>query len=677
MRFFARVFLLGVLVIYVIVIGIQLIPRDGTGGVVETALEKGDEIVSSLKHFIFKDEELITIEGPGGIQIPIPVTGSSTPPTSETSPEPKKTDTSFLAPFVKSSSRGSQPRVSTTVSSTPTQTTPTTNTLPNQTSTQPPLATLTATCAGAVSGSDIVWTAEASGGSGDYSYSWAGGSYSTSKTYRVSYTTSGTKTVPLVVRDAGGRTSVVTCSYNMTIATTPIETPSSSITQKCNLDWCAPVAARPDQRYVNYSSCVPVWSTDEIAQHAKEVFYGNSGSELPNSLGIAAATTQCFGAQSLDKYRAYNDEIKTKATALGKTVYRVNAFRFDIVVPQVMAQPGFNASWLVRPATPHQKVLDFYANDTSSACGGVAGTCKFSYSFGGPYYEGKDTGKRLRDMIDASGGAGAYQNVVYYIARSNTGDTYGYAIAALADQRNSSYRAWRVAQAQKIIQDGHFDFVNLNHKFHFYKPDSRWSPPVESWLGSSTWAPNVTALSSNDNTPFSNPPLNYSYSDYVVGWNAFGKDLKNAGVPYTVLLNGGQWVATSNWNDPSTSIDEAALIRETAEGAGLIEMDYQSWLSSAQRTQLDQVVRDLEARGIIVIKLNAGCGYGSGTPSSCTTASADDQTIFGEQQIALASASSTTILPTKKQLVVIVITIFSLIAVLSATTITRRNLLRK
>jgi hypothetical protein len=711
MRFFARAFLLSALLIYIFVIGFQLIPKDGSLGIVETVFRSGRQGVTVIKQFFFQDSKLITFETPQGVDVPIPITVDLVPDENRFTGTPQETK-----PKPPSTGGVTKPQNNPTIiqriisfipfvpNNTPQTTTPTPQVLP-----------LSLSCAGTNYGNDIAWSATASGGSSsNYTYSWAGQPFTNSPIFRVSYTTSGTKTITVTARDSAGNQTERTCQSTLTITssntptnsntispsnltlscfatvngsqltwratpqggnapyrfewsgnasgstqdvvnnytTAGVKTASLTVTDNaglqaqtqcqgtpvitatpppppppppppqvttCNLDYCSQVAVRTDARYINTTSCIPVWDTDEIAQYADELWYGVNGSELPNTR-IAYPWTQCFGTQSLSAYRAYNDEVDAKATALNRTVHKVNSFRFDIITPHIMAQPGFNSDWLVRSATPHQTLLDFYTNDTSPVCVNGGG-CRFSYSYGGAYYEGRDTGNRMRDMIDESGGTGTYEDIVYYITRQGSNETVGWASAAVADQRIPAYRTWRVNQARQIIQDGHFDFVLLNHKFHFFRPDNWSLPRPEPWLGGSG-APNVAAHASSDNTPFSNQPLNYGYAEYVQGWNALARDLDAANVPFAVQTNGGQWVIPDTTDDPLTpGVNEGALIREAIELADFVEVDYQSWLGPTRTAQLDQVVRDLEAGGAIVLKINSGCGLpSSGTPTSCTTA---------------------------------------------------------
>jgi hypothetical protein len=256
--------------------------------------------------------------------------------------------------------------------------------------------------------------------------------------------------------------------------------------------------------------------------------------------------------------------------------------RFDLVPLTFAALPGFQASFLVRTKQPWSRVLDFFARDESPLCQG--GRCGWSdFHLGNPDQEGS----RLRDLIDASGGPGAYQSVVYYLARSRPGKLVHWPDAALADLRNPAYRAWRVAEARRALEVGGYDAVMLNDKFAQYRDRGG------HWLGGA--ARDVEELNRVPRTLWSAEPDGYGYPEYSAGWAALGRDLRAAGVPYAVRMSASAWRGRGLDDRTTPAVDEGALIGETLRGASLVIIN--TWRAPQEQDELDQIERELRARG--------------------------------------------------------------------------------
>jgi hypothetical protein len=264
-------------------------------------------------------------------------------------------------------------------------------------------------------------------------------------------------------------------------------------------------------------------------------------------------------------------------------IVSVHLHRFDLVPLTFAALPGFQASFLVRTKQPWRQLLDFFARDESPLCRG--GRCRWSdFHFGDPE---QHSGPRLRDLIDASGGPGAHESVVYYLTRSKPGKQVHWPDAALADLGDPAYRAWRVAEARRALAAGGYDAILLNDKFAQY----RGRPG--HWLGAA--ARDVEELNRVPRTLWSAQPDGYGYAEYAAGWAALGRDLRAAGLPYAVWMSASAWWGRG-LDDPVTpDADEGALIRETVRGADLFLVS--QWGTPEERSGLDGIERELRARG--------------------------------------------------------------------------------
>lgn len=364
------------------------------------------------------------------------------------------------------------------------------------------------------------------------------------------------------------------------------------------LDFCAPVAVRPDQRWWSTNPCEPWWKPDTLAARADFVF---DGFNIPATLALPPDRASCFGDQTHANSKAYHDDLRARAAALGRTLEIVHYARFDLVTRQHAALAGFEAGFLVDAEAPLAETSRFFSRDTSPPC--VCG-CAFSQE---PGPAGAPPGTRLSDLVDAAGGSGAYDGKVQYAIRPGTGGTQDgsprrfFGSSLIADLRNPAYRAWRVADAAAVLAAGGFDFVELNQKFHMYTPTN---PPY--WWGGPR-AMDVAGYLATDDTLWSGRPEGYGYPEYVHGWWQLAEDLRAASVPFAVTLAATYWRPGLN-DDPATPVvDEAELIRAGARAADVVFVDR----IGSQPADVDAALADLAAQSTArVVVIHSGCGLG-------------------------------------------------------------------
>lgn len=362
-------------------------------------------------------------------------------------------------------------------------------------------------------------------------------------------------------------------------------------------DWCSSVVVRPDQEMRSPGSCTPVWSPEVIARGAGVVLLGDAR-DVSEPV-IAARADSCGRVETHTANAKRIAELRRLRQPTGLPPLEiVHMHRFDLVTRSFAALPGFDARFLAETQRPWQEVLDFFQHDRTAPC--LGGGCRWSdASFGNDALE---QGTRLRDLIDASGGAGAYRRKVYYLTRGTPGQQLFFPVAAVADLRNPAYRAWRVAEAKRAMVVGGYDAILLNQKLWQY------ALPQGYWIGGGV-APDVAQMNRSGDGGLTAPPSGYGYPQYVAGWTSLARDLRAAGVPYAVDVQSPEYFARAD--DASTDVDEGALIREVARGASLVLLD--RW-----RVTTDQSLRaattDLEAHGARVVLTQTSCGYGSGEP---------------------------------------------------------------
>jgi len=370
--------------------------------------------------------------------------------------------------------------------------------------------------------------------------------------------------------------------------------------QAVSYDWCAPVVVRPDMRIQNPSTCTSIWTDAEIGSGAEVVLLGDF-TDVAQPV-VTAPGRLCYPSPSHAANKPYVTRLRSARAAAGngKPLYLVHMSRFDLVPYSFAALAPFDDAMLLTTDRPWSQVTGFFTGDQSAAC--AAGGCSWSDSWGGdatrnppPY--------RLRDYIDRAGGAGRYQRVVQYLSRPDDPRIH-WASSAIADLRNASYRAWRVAEAKAAIQVGGYDAIDLNHKLAQYR-SAHWidSPGIQD----------VASLNASGDTYWTAPPRGYGYSEYVQGWNQLARDLKAAGVPYEVTISWRAWGGNS-YDDGATSIREDDLIREALRGAKVVLFDRTS--DQALTPEYTQAVAQLAAYGPKIYGFDLACGYGKTPPGA-------------------------------------------------------------
>jgi hypothetical protein len=369
------------------------------------------------------------------------------------------------------------------------------------------------------------------------------------------------------------------------------------------LDWCAPVVVRPDQRLYTSNPCEPWWPDDEIARRADVVL---DGFLRPSNSALAPKPSTCWGPQTMESSGAYHQRLRAAAAGYGRSLRFVYFSRLDLVDIHTAASPGLDADWLLDAATDWRSATDFFQRDTTPPC---ACGCEWSDAHGSSNV-GDPPGQRLRDWIAAVSTPDTYQSKVQYTTRPSTGGSLAgaprlfFAASAVADQRDAAYRAWRIEHMRDAIEIGDYDYIDLNHKFHQYLPN--WPG---RWWGAEL-APDVAAYLAYDDTMWSAPAANYGYAEYLAGWAAFADDLDLAGIPFSVSLTPFMWRADTAYDDPATpEANEAEVIRGVARRAHQVLLERPQQVGAAEYAA---VVADIESAGVAtVVPITSSCGYGS------------------------------------------------------------------
>jgi hypothetical protein len=373
--------------------------------------------------------------------------------------------------------------------------------------------------------------------------------------------------------------------------------PAAAVEQ---LDWCAPMVVRPDQRWWSTNPCEAWWKPDTIAARADYIL---DGFNVPAPQVLPPDPIACFGPQTQAGSRAYHDDLRARAALLGRSLTIILLGRFDLIDRQIAAAPGFDADFLLDASLPWGQSMDFFGKDLTEPC--VCG-CEWSPERGP---SGTPPGTRLKDLIDASGGPGSYETKVQYGIRPTSGGSADgaprrfFGSAALSDSRNPAYRAWMIGEVQSALAAGGFDGVQLNHKLHQYAPPSlgyHWGGPR---------APDVAAYFTSNDTLWSSPPAGFGYREYVESWAVVAADLVAAGVPYSVELTPQMWDVGTPYDDAATTdLDEAALIRGVGYTASWVFLERGSGVTQAE---YDTAKADIEAHGsAVVVEMTGGCGFG-------------------------------------------------------------------
>ena len=367
-------------------------------------------------------------------------------------------------------------------------------------------------------------------------------------------------------------------------------------------DWCSTIVVRPDQNWRDAATCTPRFTVSEISRGAESVWMGGA-SDVSHPV-IEAPGDACSKNPSHATMAPYIASLKAaRAAAGGPPLWIVNLHRFDLVAATFMALPGFRASFLLRTTRPWADVLGFFSGSTSPVC--LPAGCRWTDSYGS--WEGYDTGKRMRDYIDASGGPGSYQSAVYYLARMAPGETVGWATTVMADLRDPAYRAWRVAEAKEALRVGGYNLVDLNQKLPHYL----FGP---HWLGTGTNS-TVASIQASGENGWSAQPTGYTYPEYVQGLVALAADLRAAGVPYSFSIALRSWGSDSFDWAATPAVNEAEMLREIMRGAAVVFFDQPMDLRPPG--MVEQATLGLP--GVQVLMYDQGCGLSTnplGAPKS-------------------------------------------------------------
>lgn len=356
-------------------------------------------------------------------------------------------------------------------------------------------------------------------------------------------------------------------------------------------DYCSSIVVRPDQRYKNPATCTETFSDEEIGSGADAVWMGDF-TDVSNPL-ISAPPRTCYPQPSHVANAAYVQRLKNVRASRGLPPLEiVHMHRFDLVPAVLLAQPQFRVSHLVATNTPWSAVTGFFTNDVSPAC--TPSRCRWSDSWGG--VETRDPGLRMRDFIDRQADAGAYGRVVYYLARPDGSSLY-WPTSTLGDLRNPDYRAWRVAEAREALRVGGYTTIDLNHKLHQYRSGLHW-------IGSGSFR-TVEAVKSYGDTLWSAPAIGYGYQQYTQALVALASDLRAAGVPYSFMIALRAWKSES-YDDLSTPVNEAELIRTIMKGAKVVYLDRP--FASTPPGMLEEATAGLAQYGVRSVAIDQSCG---------------------------------------------------------------------
>jgi hypothetical protein len=362
------------------------------------------------------------------------------------------------------------------------------------------------------------------------------------------------------------------------------------------LDWCAPVVIRPDQKFDNAKDCHWVWSKQEIAEQTDVVYM--SGETAVGTPKRPPHPMTCWGDTTFENMARYIDEVNALRPADKPPIQWVAMVRFDIVFDTFAAQPGFTDEFLAKTNRPWSTLLDFFRKDRSGACPPEG--CTWRDAWGG---RADCNGQCLRDYIDGAGGPGAAERAVYYL---NLWDHPIYwPSAALARQDNAKFRTWIIAEHAKAISMGHATMIDLNNKFWQWLPSNAGGGGVE--VGGPK-ARDVAALRKTE-AGWTGTPIGYGYPEYVKGWAALASELKAANVPFSVIVGRALFTQPKLYDDPSTAdVDEAKLIRDVAEQKAKLVL----LATDGDRAGAAGVAARLRSLGRTVLVIDQNCGLAKG-----------------------------------------------------------------
>jgi hypothetical protein len=355
------------------------------------------------------------------------------------------------------------------------------------------------------------------------------------------------------------------------------------------LDWCADVVVRPDMRTrPTADGCELIWRPEEAAAAGLVMLGAHDDVSDPR---LAHPGLQCTGPTS----HAANGRYVAKLRSLragGKPLRVVHYSRFDLVADTLAGLPGFDPDFLVKTKRPWPDVMRFIESDRSPQCGRG---CRWSDAWGA--WEDRGKGTWLRDRIDARGGKGRSESAIYFIVRAAQVKDRYWPVGVLADLRNPGYRAFRVAEAKRAMEQGGYDAIGLNQKFHyFYEPH---------WIASAT-VPDAAAMrAKGDDTWWTGPPENYDLDEYLRGWIALAADFRAADIPYA-FTEALPWPWLFRPGDGRVK-DPALLrgLREALLGARIVVIERKTFDPAGRAA----FVAELSARGGEPVWVDTGCGF--------------------------------------------------------------------
>jgi hypothetical protein len=375
---------------------------------------------------------------------------------------------------------------------------------------------------------------------------------------------------------------------------------------------CASVWTRPDREIRDPRTCALADSPSDIARGGGIVLLGSSWD------ATAPGSRLRPRARCVPHTHEGNGELVRSVRAARRAgdppVAFVQLHRFELVTRTQAALPGFRSSFLARAETTLDVTQRFFERDRS-VCGPPDG-CALSGSFRADPAE--DDGGRLFDLIDAAGAPGDHLRAVYYLARPEDDSRVFWTEAAMGDLSNPAYRRFRVEEARRAVAVAGYDAIMLNQKFSQFRKEGGY------WLGSPR-VPDVAAILRQQRDMFwTSRPADLSYSRYVQGWAALGRELRAAGVPYAVWVGVGAWRSGRPYDDRTTSIGEDALVRETAEGARIVILQQPSSVA-----ELARIERELRAAGVEAVVRGPGArntcaGEGTAAAPHRSTAAGPD-----------------------------------------------------
>jgi hypothetical protein len=408
-----------------------------------------------------------------------------------------------------------------------------------------------------------------------------------------------------------------------------VEVGATTTWGKTNGEWCASLAVRPEAIFQSGSGCTPRYTKADLADDIDVVMMGsafvtaNTPSPSIPTWGDGDCRTTYWASTGTDlddthaSHAAFIDSVLAEEDSGAEPTRFVFQNRMDLVAHRLLADPDFDADWLIDTTTSYSTLTNFFNNDTSADCTSP-NTC--SWHEIAPLYttNGAWTNKWLRHLIDAAGSANDYQSKVYYLAQGGTSGgnpiRQHYPTAVIADQTNADYRAFRVDEAAAAVTAGHWHFIELNHKL------SQYRPPNQHWLGASD-AENVTEYNDLGDNKFSAQPDGYGYPQYVTGWSDLAADMDAADVPRSVNVSPTIWPRNaannavevggpieSAFDDASTStVNEAQVLRDAIYAADLVilERRYNCCPNVPESAFLD-VVEDIRGNGaeVFVVEPN-------------------------------------------------------------------------